>query len=140
MGVHSQDKKRPMSQINVTPLVDVMLVLLIIFMVTTPMMTEGIDVKLPQVEASAVSAEEEPLIVTIDKNKRIYIGKRRFKLKDLEGKLAAIKENKKRDMVLLRADESVPYGYVVSTMAEIRKAGIEKVGMITEPANTPPGR
>jgi biopolymer transport protein TolR len=133
MGLNSSSGKRPMSQINVTPLVDVMLVLLIIFMVTTPMMTEGIDVELPRVEASAVSASEEPLVVSIDEKKRVYIGKRAFSQDELAAKLAAIKKTSGKDMVLLRADESVPYGYVMSTMAEIRKAGIEKVGMVTEP-------
>jgi len=133
MGSHINPRKTPLSQINVTPLVDVMLVLLIIFMVTTPMMQEGIDVNLPHVEASAVSSAEEPLVVTIDRKKRIYIGKRRFKLSDLGAKLSAIVKNKDREMVLLKADETVPYGYVISIMAEIRKAGIVKVGMITEP-------
>ncbi len=125
--------KRPMSQINVTPLVDVMLVLLIIFMVTTPMMQEGIDVELPKVEAGAVSAADEPLVLTIDAKSRVYIGKRSFKVAELAPKLAAIAESGGHKMVLIRADESVPYGVVMTAMAEVRKAGITKVGMVTEP-------
>lgn len=122
-----------MSQINVTPFVDVMLVLLIIFMVTAPMMQEGLDVNLPKVEAAAINQQDEPLVVTIDKAKRVYLNGRQFKRKELTEKLEAIAAEDKGRMVLLRADETVPYGTVMGAMADIRKAGIVKVGMMTEP-------
>lgn len=122
-----------MSQINVTPFVDVMLVLLIIFMVTAPMMQEGLDVNLPQVEATAINSQDEPLVVTIDRAKRVYLNGRQFKRAELAEKLTAIAAANKDRMVLLRADEAVPYGAVVEAMADIRKAGIKKVGMMTEP-------
>ncbi len=125
--------RRPMSQINVTPLVDVMLVLLIIFMVTTPMMREGIDVNLPRVEASPVQAKDEPIVVTIDRARRVYINDSLFGSGEIRAKLSAIRRSRPDVMVLLKADESVPYGYVIEAMAEIRKSGIEKVGIMTEP-------
>ena len=125
--------KAPMSQINVTPFVDVMLVLLIIFMVTTPMLQEGIDVDLPEVEASNISASDEPVVVTIDRRKRVFINDAPVKWSDLRTKLAAIRKIDSNKAVLLRADEQVPYGEVMQAMSDIRQAGITKVGMVTEP-------
>ena len=122
-----------MSQINVTPFVDVMLVLLIIFMVTTPMLQEGIDVDLPEVEASNISASDEPVVVTIDRRKRVFINDAPVKWSDLRAKLAAIRKIDSNKAVLLRADEQVPYGEVMQAMSDIRQAGITKVGMVTEP-------
>ncbi len=134
MEINGRDDNSFLSQINVTPLVDVMLVLLIIFMVTAPMLQEGFDVNLPKVEAQPISVEkDEPVIVTISREGRIYINKNRIDLSSLGEKLRAIYERKREKMVLIRADEKVPYGFVVKTMAEIRKAGIERVGMLTEP-------
>lgn len=127
-------EKRPLSQINVTPLVDVMLVLLIIFMVTAPMMQEGMDVNLPKVEATGISAGEEPLVITINRDRRIFVNDRVFKQSELGVKLEAIRKTRRSGLtVLLKADESVPYGYIMGAMAAIRKAGIEKIGLVTEP-------
>jgi biopolymer transport protein TolR len=132
----SGNNKRFMSEINVTPFVDVMLVLLIIFMVTAPMMTQGVDVNLPQTIAKEIKTnqDEEPLILTVNRDKEISIQKSVIKLDDLETKLAAILKYRKDKQVLLRADKDVPYGVVVSVMAEAKRAGVEKLGMITEPA------
>jgi len=121
-----------MSQINVTPFVDVMLVLLIIFMVTAPMMQSGIDVNLPKVTASAVNAKSDPLIVSIDSRQRTYLGDKRFSSARLGKKLKAINKMKPGSMVLLKADKKVPYGYVVKVISEIRRSGITKIGMMTE--------
>lgn len=130
----SGDNKRFMSDINVTPFVDVMLVLLIIFMVTAPMMIQGVDVNLPQTTAKEIKTrQEEPLILTINKEKQISIEKTAIKLEDLGTKLEAILKYREDKQVLLRADTDVPYGFVVKVMAAAKRAGIEKLGMITEP-------
>ena len=122
-----------LSDINVTPLVDVMLVLLIIFMVTAPLMQQGIDVNLPKAMGKELPAEEERIILTIAKGNQIYINKNLIGLSELSGKLQSIYERKIDKEIFLKADKDVPYGFVVRTMAEIKNAGIEKLGMITEP-------
>ncbi len=122
-----------MSQINVTPMVDVMLVLLIIFMVAAPMMQSGIDVELPKVEASAIKSQDEPLVITIDSKKRVFLGDHVLTQSKLRKKLRAINKSSSGKTVMLRADEKVPYGVVMTTISSIRRAGIEKIGMVTEP-------
>jgi biopolymer transport protein TolR len=122
-----------MSEINVTPLVDVMLVLLIIFMVTAPMLTQGVDVNLPQANAKALRSDEERLVVTVDANSRIFVGKQPMKFNELSSSLQAIVARRTDRQVYFRADRAVPYGFVVKVIAEIRNAGIEKLGMVTEP-------
>ena len=126
------------SEINVTPFVDVMLVLLIIFMVTAPMMTQGIDVNLPQSSAPAIHSEEERLVVTIDKDRKVAINEYTVDLDALGPKLSAIYQNQQqRQGVFLRADESIPYGFVIQVMSGIREAGIDQIGMVTAPLNEP---
>ncbi len=125
--------RRILSQINVVPLVDIVLVLLIIFMITAPMLEEGIDVNLPKVDAAGLPTPKEPVIITINDKGDIYIGNKKMKPAELGVKLKAIFKRKQDDMVLLKADATVPYGIVAATMAEIRKAGIVKIGMVTEP-------
>ncbi len=125
--------RRMMSDINIVPLVDVMLVLLIIFMVTAPMLTQGVDVNLPQANAKALRSEEERLVVTVDANSRIFVGKQPMKFNQLSSALQAIVERRVDRQVYFRADRTVPYGFVVKVIAEIRNAGIEKLGMVTEP-------
>jgi biopolymer transport protein TolR len=124
---------RPMAEINVTPLVDVMLVLLIIFMVTAPMMQMGIDVNLPRVKAKSVDVAEEKLVLTVNGAKEIFLNKSKIPLPGLGAKLEAIFASRIDREVFLRADRNVPYGFVVEVMAEVRKAGVDKLGMITEP-------
>lgn len=126
------------SEINVTPFVDVMLVLLIIFMVTAPMMTQGIDVKLPESAAPAIPSEEERLMVTIDKDQKIFINENQVDLNVLGPKLSAMYQSQQQHKgVFLRADEKLPYGFVVEVMGTIRQAGIDQIGMVTEPLSTP---
>ncbi|OGP34212.1 MAG: protein TolR [Deltaproteobacteria bacterium GWC2_65_14] len=125
--------RRMMAEINVTPLVDVMLVLLIIFMVTAPMLTQGVDVNLPQANAKALKAEEERLVITVDANSRIFIGEQPVEFNRMSRALKAIVERRQDRQVFFRADRAVPYGFVVKVIAEVRNAGIEKLGMVTEP-------
>ena len=125
-----------LSDINVTPLVDVILVLLIIFMVTAPMMTRGIDVRLPKTESGA-DATEERLVVTVDKGNTVYLNERPVNLFLLTDKLKGEMERTRQDFVFLRADQEVPYGRVMMVMDQIKKAGAERVGMVTQPAPRP---
>ena len=122
-----------LSEINVTPFVDVMLVLLVIFMVTAPMMQSGFDVDLPQVKAATIKTNEKPLIVTISKNKKIEILDYEFTLDRLKSKLEFISQGRADKEIYLKADKAVPYGFVMEVMAEIKDAGYEKLGMITMP-------
>ena len=122
-----------MSDINVTPLVDVMLVLLIIFMVTAPMMTQGVEVNLPQTTAKNIKSKEEPLVISINSKKEIFLENNPVKLEDLESKMKSIFKYRREKDVLLRADRDVPYGFVINVMAGVKRAGIDKLGMVTEP-------
>ena len=125
--------KNFMSDINVTPLVDVMLVLLIIFMVTAPMMMQGVEVSLPQTTTKSIKTKEDPMILSINKKKEIFLEKHKINLEDLELKVKSIFKYRKNKEVLLRADKDVPYGFVIEVMAGAKRAGIDKLGMVTEP-------
>ncbi|HED00336.1 MAG TPA: protein TolR [Proteobacteria bacterium] len=127
------DNKRLLSEINVTPLVDVMLVLLIIFMVAAPMMIQGMDVELPKTTARAIDNKEENIVITIDRHQNIFVNSARIPQPQIKKYLQHLKETAAGREVLLRADRSVPYGLVVEIMAQIRAGGIEKLGMVTEP-------
>jgi biopolymer transport protein TolR len=135
VDVSSQRNGMTISQINVTPLVDVMLVLLIIFMVTAPIIQQGVQVNLPQTKAASIAGNEEPLIVTIAKNGKIYLNDNAMSPAELGQKLRAIKKIQGDKQVYLRADQDVRYGIVMKTIAEIKQAGIEKLGMVTRPAS-----
>ncbi len=125
--------RRMMADINVTPLVDVMLVLLIIFMVTAPMLTQGVDVNLPQANARAMRSDEERLVITVDSNSRIFIGRQPVEFNRLGPALRRIVAQRTDRQVYFRADRAVPYGFVVKVIAEVRNSGVEKLGMVTEP-------
>jgi biopolymer transport protein TolR len=120
-----------MSEINVTPLVDVMLVLLIIFMVTTPMMQQGIDIELPETAPSGVATTDEPFILTIRKNRKLYVGEQNIAFDDFRKKIGVIFSSRKNKQIYLQADKAVDYGFVAETMAEIRAAGIFHIGLVT---------
>jgi biopolymer transport protein TolR len=123
-----------MADINVTPLVDVMLVLLIIFMVTAPMMTQGLEVELPEATTKALQQQEEPLVVTITKAGEVFLKKEQMTPAMLQQRLQEMPPESKKEGIYLRADKSVAYGVVTSTMADIHAAGFDKLGMITVPA------
>jgi biopolymer transport protein TolR len=124
--------RKLMSEINVTPFVDVMLVLLIIFMVAAPMMMQGQDVQLPQTKSKVIQSQEERLVISITKNQELFINQYRVSREELQEKLKVLYQNKKEGEVFLRADRSLPYGFVVKVMSDIKNAGVEKLGMVTE--------
>jgi biopolymer transport protein TolR len=134
MDGSSQRDATTISQINVTPLVDVMLVLLVIFMVTAPIIQQGVQVNLPQAKAGAIPGTEELLVVTIAKNGKVYLNDNPLTLAELGDKLRAIRKLQADKQVYLRADQDVRYGLVMKTIAEIKQAGIERLGMVTRPS------
>jgi biopolymer transport protein TolR len=125
--------RSPVSEINVTPLVDVMLVLLIIFMVSAPMMTKGIEIDLPKTVAPRMEQEEEKLLLTITKEQKVFLGETEVPYDNLEGALTTNERLQRDKELYLQADESVPYGFVAKIMALARRGGIDKVGLVTDP-------
>jgi biopolymer transport protein TolR len=125
--------RRAMTDINVTPLVDVMLVLLIIFMVTAPLIQSGVKVDLPRAQAQQMEHAEEKLVLKITHDRRIYLGDSEIRGAELEQKLATNARVQRDKEIYLQADRSLPYGLVVQVMATARRAGVENLGMITEP-------
>ncbi len=134
IGSRDSGDRGTMAQINVTPLVDVMLVLLVIFMVTAPMMQQGVQVNLPKADAKSLSPQEDTVVVSLEKSGSIFINKDQVTASDLRTKLTSLFANRTKKEVFLKADQDVPYGEVVKAMAEIKQAGIERLGMVTEPA------
>ena len=136
MEVGRRDNGRQtLSQINVTPFVDVMLVLLIIFMVAAPMMESGVDVNLPEVaDAPTLEQSKEPLVITVERTGGISIGRSRVEdVEKLTPVLVQILRERQEQEVFLEADRDVPYGRVVQVMAAVKKAGVEKLGMVSQP-------
>jgi len=129
----NKNRRTSLSEINITPLVDVMLVLLIIFMVTAPMMQQGIEIDLPSTRASGMATTEDPFVITIRANSKVYIGNETVSLKGLRSKLQAIFKTRENKQVYLKADKAVDYGLVAQALAEIRGAGIGNIGLVTLP-------
>lgn len=129
----SRNSRVAFSEINVTPLVDVMLVLLIIFMVTAPMMQQGLEVELPQTANSGVSTNDEPFVLVIKEDRKILAGGVAIPMPLLGPKLKAIFENRRNKQIYIQADRKVDYGVVAETIGEIRAAGIFQIGLITNP-------
>jgi biopolymer transport protein TolR len=121
-----------LAEINVIPLVDVVLVLLLVFMLTAPMMYRGIDVNLPKT-SSKPTAIEERLVLTISKDRLLYLNERPLPLTTLESRLRELIRDRADKTIFIKADKDLAYGYVVETMDRVRRAGVERVGMVTEP-------
>jgi len=134
-ATRSGDDRRPFAEINVTPFVDVVLVLLIIFMVTAPMMQQGVDVDLPNTTTQNLRVHNEPLIITVKKDGTYFLANTTVTEKELGVKLQAILSGLDDKGVFLRADQSASYGAVVKALAAARIAGATKLGMVTEPEN-----
>jgi biopolymer transport protein TolR len=132
-GGSSSDGGGSISDINVTPLVDVMLVLLVIFMVTAPILQQGVAIDLPKVAAAPLAGDEEQLVVNVNKAGQVFLNDTPMALDALTTKLAAIHAARPDRQVYVRADQSVPYGQVMQTMAAVRESGLVKIGLVTEP-------
>ena len=131
-------RRRPIADINVTPMVDVMLVLLVVFMITAPMLAAGVNVSLPKVSADQMPPEtERPLVVTIDKDGGVYVNERKetIELKELAPLLKALAENNLEKRVFIRADQEASYGSVVTILALLQEAGFRNAGLPVDPAD-----
>lgn len=136
--IKSKPRRRPMAEINVVPYIDVTLVLLIIFMITAPLLQNGVDVTLPEADAKPVVTEETPpLVVTVDANGDLYLNldqpQQALSVKSILVKVAAVLKHKPETPVLVAGDEKVPYGQVVTIMAALKQAGVTQVGLLTRP-------
>jgi biopolymer transport protein TolR len=129
----TRDTKGPLAEINVIPLVDVMLVLLIVFMITAPMMQHGLGIDIPNVTARALPTKEEPQILNVTKDQRLILNEKKIEYRDLKQAVQFLFANKDKKEIYLRADKDVPYGFVVKCMGTIREAGVDKVNIVTKP-------
>src|SRR5512145_1394085 len=141
MAAQGGTGRQSLTEINVTPLVDVMLVLLIIFMVTAPLIQQGVEVKLPEARAKAIEKEEQKLVLSIKADRTLYLGTSddaaRIPFDRLEEKLRANARAMKDKELYLHADRALPYGFIVEVMATVQRAGVVNVGMITNPTQAP---
>lgn len=133
MKSNKDSKSGALSEINIIPLVDVMLVLLIIFMITAPMMQHGMNIDIPKVTTKPLPTKDEPQILNITKDQRLILNEKKLAVKDLKAAIQLLFSNKSTKEIYLRADKEVPYGFVVSCMGLIREAGIEKINIVTKP-------
>jgi biopolymer transport protein TolR len=131
---------RPLSEINVTPLVDVMLVLLIIFMVTAPLMTSGVSVDLPKTDAKALSTDSQPLTVTIDASGKIFLQDQAVQLEELVAKLQAIAQNNQDRRIFVRGDKDLTYGRIMQVMGTITQGGFTKVALLADQPSMQPAK
>ena len=132
-------RRRALSEINVTPMVDIMLVLLIIFMVTAPLIVQGVEVDLPEARSQPIEDDAEKLILTVTRDEKIFLGDHEIPPEELETKLATNAKVQKERELYLHADKRLPYGVVVEVMAIAKRAGVESLGMITDPLASTPG-
>lgn len=139
-GRRRTNRQSAFSEINITPMVDVMLVLLVIFMVAAPMMTTGVTVDLPKTNASPISGQDEPLSISVTTEGKIYLQKTPINLTDIKTKLNAIAGQKKDTRIFVRGDKSVDYGRIMQVVSEINAAGFTKVALLTETGSDSPQR
>lgn len=125
--------RTPLSEINIIPLVDIMLVLLIIFMITAPMMQHGMNIDVPKLTTKPLPARDEPQILSITKDQRLILNEKKIEVKDLKPAIQFLFSTKKDKEIFLKADKDVPYGFVVMCMGLIREAGVEKINIVTKP-------
>ena len=135
--VGKRQRRQPMSEINVTPMVDVMLVLLVIFMVTAPILTVGVTVDLPKTKAAAVPGDDEPLAISIDAEGKIFLQETLLDLEGLVPRLLAITANNQDVRIFVRGDKTIDYGRVMEVMGTVNSAGFRKVALITEHMSGP---
>jgi biopolymer transport protein TolR len=129
---------RPMSEINVTPMVDVMLVLLVVFMVTAPLLTVGVPVDLPKTQAAQITGQDEPLVVSIDARGRVFLQDTEIEVANLGPRLSAITANRKDARIFVRGDKSISYGRIMEVMGTVNAAGFTRVALVTEAVGEPP--
>jgi biopolymer transport protein TolR len=128
----------PVAEINITPLVDVMLVLLVIFMVTAPMMESGIPIQLPKASAKALPKSEPPLTLNLTKETRVYLNKEEIPFSQLKAKVQAYFKHKSKKEIFIRADGALPYAFVAQAMAQVKLAGVDRIGLVTLPPDGEP--
>ena len=129
---NKNSKNKTISQINVTPFVDVMLVLLIVFMITAPLLTVGVSVDLPKTKAAQLNSKGDPIVVSIKQNGDLYIQERSISALNLLPRLKAISEGNKNLRIYVRGDKNVPYGIVLDTIAKIKRSGFKKVALVAK--------